>query len=77
MELQSYDSLVDDQTWSDLDLYDIFSKIDAGAQSSLGSEYLYSKLRLQRFEADPIFEQLQSYLKNHPKYLDLQVYLLS
>ena len=30
MELQSYDSLVDDQTWSDLDLYDIFSKIDAG-----------------------------------------------
>lgn len=74
MELQSYDSLVDDQTWSDLDLYDIFSKIDAGAQSSLGSEYLYSKLRLQRFEADPIFEQLQSYLKNHPKErLDLQV----
>ena len=46
MDLQHYDSLIDDQTWNDLDLEAIFQEIDAAAQSSLGSEYLYSKLRL-------------------------------
>jgi|GEM_PF-5918351 len=45
----------------------IFQEIDAAAQSSLGSEYLYSKLRLQSFESDLVFEQLQIYLQKHPK----------
>ena len=51
-EAGTYDSLVDDQTWGDLDFFDIFQDIDTAAQSSLGSEYLYSKLRLLHFEAD-------------------------
>ena len=66
-DLQHYDSLIDDQTWSDLDLEAIFQEIDAAAQSSLGSEYLYSKLRLQSFESDLVFEQIQIYLQKHPK----------
>ena len=61
MDLQHYDSLIDDQTWNDLDLEAIFQEIDAAAQSSLGSEYLYSKLRLQRFTYRNILKSVYSY----------------
>ncbi|MBP2619953.1 MutS-related protein [Streptococcus panodentis] len=66
-EEQSYDSLVDDQTWEDLDFHQIFEEIDTASQSSLGSEYLYSRLRLLRFEPDQDLEALQCYLSQHPQ----------
>ncbi|MDX5016262.1 MutS-related protein [Streptococcus anginosus] len=63
---QLYDSFVDDQTWQDLSFYETFKQID-GAQSSLGSENLYSRLRLLCFSEDSSFETLQDFLSQHPK----------
>ena len=74
-EAGTYDSLVDDQTWGDLDFFDVFQDIDTAAQSSLGSEYLYSKLRLLHFEADQEFDDLQANLTQHPE-VRIQLQLL-
>lgn len=56
-----YDCYIDDGTWDNLDLQQIFSQINS-TQTSLGGELLYSKMRLLKFSIDDDFENLKSYL---------------
>ncbi|OFI48189.1 hypothetical protein BG261_07865 [Floricoccus tropicus] len=65
-ESKSYNYLVDDQTWSDLDLQDLFRKIDIST-SSLGAEFLFSKMRLINKKFDNKFEDMKEYVVSNPE----------
>jgi hypothetical protein len=69
-----FDSMINEQTWNDLNLQKIFEKIDI-SNSSLGAEYLYTKMHLLKFSIDEEFEDLKIYLKdNRADRLELQYY---
>lgn len=59
-----HDCYIDDETWENLDLQQIFSQINS-TQTSLGGESLYSKMRLLKFSKDEDFEDLKTYLLEH------------
>ncbi|QIK69499.1 hypothetical protein G7062_03955 [Erysipelothrix sp. HDW6C] len=60
----SVDTL-DDQTWLDLQMNEIFRTLDY-TQSSIGSEYLYAQLRQQNKINANRFEEQVTYFSNHP-----------
>lgn len=60
------DYIVDHQTWLDLDLQTLFEEMNI-AYSSLGAEYLYTKLHY--LKEDPLeqeFRDFQAYFADHP-----------
>lgn len=65
---QNFDSEIDDITWADLDMYDVFEQIN-GTYSSVGSESLYQQLRNFNFsdqEATEL-EALIDFYQENPK----------
>ena len=60
----SYDFSIDDETWNNLNLDEIFSQIN-NTQTSVGSEFLYSKMRLLHFSKDNQFEKIKEYLSEN------------
>lgn len=62
---EDYDAYIDDQTWSDLNLQDLFEQIDI-SYSSLGEEYLFSKMRCIHFSEADEFENLKAFLAENP-----------
>ena len=58
-----WDSEVDDITWYDLDLYRVFSLLNA-TYSSVGSEALYQRLRNFDFQQDDLETLIAFYQKN-------------
>lgn len=65
---RSFDSLIDDVTWYDLDLFDLFDQINL-TYSSIGSEMLYQTLREYDFNGHKAerLEALITYLENNPQ----------
>lgn len=59
---------VDDITWNDLDMDEIFSRMN-NTQSTLGEEYLYALLRKPCFSSEELIERnrLIEYFKTHEK----------
>lgn len=63
-EFHEWDSEIDDLTWYDLDMQEIFELIN-GTYSSIGSEALYQRLRNYNFnQADDLEELIQFYQEN-------------
>lgn len=67
-------SMVDDITWNDLDMDDIFRRVDS-CLTSPGEEMLYATLRT--LDADPdLVEEAVAFLRKNPeKRMDIQSYL--
>lgn len=68
---------VDSITWSDLDMDDVYKRINA-CHTSIGEEYLYQMLHEPNFDEDKLKkrEELIEYLKNNTdKRLKIQIYL--
>ena len=66
---------VDDITWDDLDMNQVFTRIDA-CQTSLGEEYLYALLHKSDAEEASVREELMQSLESEPSLrLQLQIYL--
>ncbi|MGM0216685.1 MutS-related protein [Enterococcus sp. AZ109] len=64
-ELQEWGSEIDDATWYDLDMYEIFQQINL-TYSSVGSESLYQRLRSFNFQADDL-EELIEFFDHQPE----------
>lgn len=63
-EFHEWDSEIDDLTWYDLDMQEIFELIN-GTYSSIGSEALYQRLRNYNFnQADDLEELIHFYQEN-------------
>lgn len=63
-EFHEWDSEIDDLTWYDLDIQEIFELIN-GTYSSIGSEALYQRLRNYNFnQADDLEELIHFYQEN-------------
>lgn len=60
--------IIDQQTWDDLSLQDVFTQINQSF-SSLGAEFIYHRLRFISYDSseDHDFETLQSYMSNHAR----------
>ena len=65
---QQADSVVDDMTWNDLDMFQLFEAINA-TYSSVGSEALYQQLRNFDFDehAADRLEELIAFYERHPE----------
>lgn len=61
-----WDSEVDELTWHDLDMFEIFKLIN-GTYSSVGSEALYQQLRNFNFAKDQELEDLIDFFEENPK----------
>ena len=68
-------SQIDDITWNDLDLYEVFRRINL-TYSSIGSEELYQTLRTYELEQSDLteLEKLITYFKENPKERELISY---
>lgn len=64
-KLKQWDSEIDDGTWHDLAMQEIFQQINL-TYSSIGSESLYQRLRSFQFEQDDL-EGLISFFKDQPE----------
>ncbi|MEO1771727.1 MULTISPECIES: MutS-related protein [Enterococcus] len=64
-QLQDWDSEIDDATWHDLDMQEIFQQINL-TYSSIGSESLYQRLRSFQFAQDEL-EELIAFFENQPE----------
>lgn len=62
------DCYIDDLTWNDLDMFDVFQRLNF-TYSSIGSENLYKSLRSYSFHSDKTekIEELIAYFDSHPK----------
>ena len=61
LQSNSHDEeLVDEKTWQDLNLDEIFSKMD-GCQSVIGSQYFYHQLHSYKNDKDYLSEQTRQY----------------
>ncbi|MGI5855806.1 MAG: MutS-related protein [Candidatus Merdivicinus sp.] len=68
---------IDSLTWSDLDMDEVFERIDA-CQTSIGEEYLYSVLHEPLFDREALDrrESLIAFFQDHPEErLDVQTFL--
>lgn len=67
-ERLTYDSEIDNITWYDLDLFQLFKQINR-THSSVGSEALYRQLRLFDFngQKQAEMERLNEFFQEHPK----------
>ena len=61
-----WDSEIDDLTWNDLDLFDVFETINA-TYSSIGSQALYCQLRNYHFKKDEQLEKVIKYYEENPQ----------
>ncbi|GAB2024884.1 hypothetical protein OfM1_09550 [Lactovum odontotermitis] len=61
---QDFDSFVDDETWENLNLQEVYWQLN-NTQTSLGAERLYSRMRLLQFSQDNDFESLKTYFSGH------------
>jgi hypothetical protein len=64
-KFRSWQSEVDDLTWYDLDMFEVFEGINL-TYSSIGSEALYQRLRSFDFVKDQRLEQLIAFYKEQP-----------
>ena len=61
LQSNSHDKeLVDDKTWQDLNMDEVFTRMD-GCQSSIGSQYLYHQLHLYKRDQEYLSEQTRQY----------------
>ena len=63
--IQPTDSQVDDQTWYDLALHQVFDQLNY-TQSSIGAEALYQKMRLLTFQPDDSLRELEEFFERQP-----------
>ncbi|MEG0731647.1 MAG: DNA mismatch repair protein MutS [Vagococcus sp.] len=63
-----YDCYIDDLTWSDLDMFEVFQRLNF-TYSSIGSESLYKSLRSYSLNSEKSkkMEELITYFETHPK----------
>ncbi len=64
-QLQDWDSEIDDATWHDLDMLEIFQQINL-TYSSIGAESLYQRLRSFKFAQNDL-EELINFFENQPE----------
>lgn len=65
-EFHEWDSEIDDLTWYDLDMQEIFELIN-GTYSSIGSEALYQRLRNYNFDQSDDLEELIQFYQENPE----------
>lgn len=65
-EFRSWSSEVDDLTWYDLDMFEVFEGINL-TYSSIGSEALYQRLRSFNFGKDQRLEKLIAFYQENPQ----------
>lgn len=65
-EFHEWDSGIDDLTWYDLDMQEIFELIN-GTYSSIGSEALYQRLRNYNFDQADDLEELIHFYQENPE----------
>ena len=65
--LENKDNIIDDITWNDLSMDNIFMLIN-NTNSSVGEEYLYNLLRTVNFDSEGLkeFDDLSEYFLNNP-----------
>lgn len=61
-KFRSWDSEIDDLTWYDLDMFEVFEGINS-TYSSVGSEALYQRLRSFDFGEDYQLEKLIAFIR--------------
>lgn len=64
-QFHKWDSEIDDLTWYDIDMQEIFELIN-GTYSSIGSEALYQRLRNYNFDQADDLEELIQFYQDHP-----------
>ena len=65
-QFHGWDSEVDDLTWYDLNMQNVFELIN-GTYSSIGSEALYQRLRNYQFNQSDDLEELIQFYEAHPE----------
>lgn len=65
-QFHEWDSEVDDLTWYDLNMQNVFELIN-GTYSSIGSEALYQRLRNYQFNQSDDLEELIQFYEAHPE----------
>lgn len=65
-QFHDWDSEVDDLTWYDLNMQNVFELIN-GTYSSIGSEALYQRLRNYQFNQSADLEELIQFYEAHPE----------
>ncbi len=65
-KFRSWDSEIDDLTWYDLDMFEVFEGINS-TYSSVGSEALYQRLRSFDFGEDQQLEKLIAFYQENPQ----------
>ncbi|PQF22199.1 MutS-related protein [Enterococcus mundtii] len=65
-KFRTWDSEVDDLTWYDLDMFEVFETVNH-TYSSVGSEALYQRLRNFDFGQDQRLEKLITFYQENPK----------
>lgn len=65
-KFRSWDSEIDDLTWYDLDMFEVFEGINS-TYSSVGSEALYQRLRSFDFGEDYQLEKLIAFYQENPQ----------
>lgn len=65
-QFHEWDSEVDDLTWYDLNMQNVFELIN-GTYSSIGSEALYQRLRNYQFNQSADLEELIQFYEAHPE----------
>lgn len=65
-KFRSWDSEIDDLTWYDLDIFEVFEGINS-TYSSVGSEALYQRLRSFDFGEDYQLEKLIAFYQENPQ----------
>lgn len=65
-QFHDWDSEVDDLTWYDLNMQNVFELIN-GTYSSIGSEALYQRLRNYQFNQSDDLEELIQFYEAHPE----------
>lgn len=60
----NHDCQIDDLTWQDLDMFDVFKQLNA-TQSSVGAERVYAQLRAYDLGKPDVNETLISFFQTH------------
>lgn len=68
LKLNQKNNIIDDISWNDLDMIEIFNKINI-CRSSIGAEALYRRLRITETEQSDqdYIEKLVNFFQSHPK----------